>query len=155
MLEGGEDPRFIARRMVILASEDIGNADPRALQVAVAAAQALEHVGLPEAQLNLAQAAIYLAGAPMSNASALAIWEAREDVRTGGNLRPPAMLRDTHYAGAKKLGHGKDYVYPHDDPRGFELEYLPEELRGRKYYRPSGNGEEAVDDREADDRDGN
>ena len=73
----------------------------------------------------------------------------------GGNLRPPAMLRDAHYAGAKKLGHGTDYVYPHDDPRGFELDYLPEELRGRKYYRPSGNGEEAVDDREADDRDGN
>ena len=155
MLEGGEDPRFIARRMVILASEDIGNADPRALQVAVAAAHALEHVGLPEAQLNLAQAAIYLAGAPKSNASALAIWEAREDVRRGGNLRPPAMLRDAHYAGAKKLGHGTDYVYPHDDPRGFELDHLPEELRGRKYYRPSGNGEEAVDDREADDRDGN
>ena len=112
MLEGGEDPRFIARRMVILASEDIGNADPRALQVAVAAAHALEHVGLPEAQLNLAQAAIYLAGAPKSNASALAIWEAREDVRTGGNLRPPAMLRDAHYAGAKKLGHGTGLRLP-------------------------------------------
>jgi putative ATPase len=151
MLEAGEDPRFIARRMVILASEDIGNADPQALQVAVAAAHALEHVGLPEAQLNLAQAAIYLAGAPKSNASALAIWEAREDVRRGGNLRPPAMLRDAHYAGAKKLGHGEGYVYPHDDPRGFELDYLPEQLRGRKYYRPSGNGEEAGDD----DRDGN
>jgi putative ATPase len=145
MLEGGEDPRFIARRMVILASEDIGNADPQALQVAVAAAHALEHVGLPEAQLNLAQAAIYLAGAPKSNASALAIWEAREDVRRGGNLRPPAMLRDAHYAGAKKLGHGEGYVYPHDDPRGFDVDYLPEELRGRKYYRPSGNGEEATD----------
>ena len=154
MLEGGEDPRFIARRMVILASEDIGNADPRALQVAVAAAHALEHVGLPEAQLNLAQAAIYLAGAPKSNASALAIWEAREDVRKGGNLRPPAMLRDAHYSGAKKLGHGQGYVYPHDDPSGFDVDYLPEELRGRQYYRPSGNGEEAADGGEDDDRDG-
>ena len=141
MLEGGEDPRFIARRMVILASEDVGNADPNALVVAVAAAQALEHVGLPEAQLNLAQAAIYLAEAPKSNASAIAIWEARDDVRTRGNLRPPAMLRDAHYRSAKKLGHGEGYVYPHDDPRGFELDYLPEELRGRRYYRPSESGE--------------
>jgi putative ATPase len=144
MLEGGEDPRFIARRMVILASEDVGNADPRALVVAVAAAQALEHVGLPEAQLNLAQAAIYLANAPKSNAAALAIWEAREEVRSRGNLAPPAMLRDAHYRGAKALGHGEGYVYPHDDPRGFELEYLPEALRGRRYYRPSGHGEEGV-----------
>jgi putative ATPase len=142
MLEGGEDPRFIARRMVILASEDVGNADPRALQVAVAAAHALEHVGLPEAQLNLAQAAIYLARAPKSNASALAIWHAREDVRRHGNVRPPAMLRDAHYASAAKLGHGEGYVYPHEDPAGFELDYLPEALRGRRYYRPSGNGEE-------------
>ena len=142
MLEGGEDPRFIARRLVILASEDVGNADPQALVVAVAAAQALEHVGLPEAQLNLSQAAIYLANAPKSNASALAIWEARADVRERGNLRPPEMLRDTHYRGAKALGHGEGYVYPHDDPRGFDLEYLPEELRGRRYYRPSENGEE-------------
>jgi putative ATPase len=149
MLEGGEDPRFIARRMVILASEDVGNADPRALLVAVAAAQAVEHVGLPEAQLNLAQAAIYLARAPKSNASALAVWQAREDVRAHGNLRPPAMLRSTGYRGAKKLGHGEGYVYPHDDPRGFELDYLPDELRGRRYYRPSGNGEED----EAGDRD--
>jgi len=142
MLEGGEDPRFIARRMIILASEDVGNADPRALQVAVAAAHALEHVGLPEAQLNLAQAAIYLARAPKSNASAAAIWAARRDVRETGNLRPPAMLRDAHYAGAKKLGHGEGYAYPHDDPRGFELDHLPEELQGRRYYEPSGNGEE-------------
>jgi putative ATPase len=136
MLEGGEDPRFIVRRMVIFASEDVGNADPRALQVAVAAAHALEHVGLPEAQLNLSQAALYLARAPKSKASALAIWEAREDVRKGGNLRPPAMLRDAHYAGAKKLGHGEGYIDPHTDPRGFEVDYLPEELRGRRYYRP-------------------
>jgi len=145
MLEGGEDPRFIARRMIILASEDVGNADPRALQVAVAAAHALEHVGLPEAQLNLAQAALYLARAPKSNASAIAIWDARREVQQTGNLRPPAMLRDAHYASAKKLGHGKGYVDPHDDPQGFELEYLPEELRGRRYYRPSGHGEEGDD----------
>ncbi|MEJ7567046.1 MAG: replication-associated recombination protein A [Gaiellaceae bacterium] len=149
MLEGGEDPRFIVRRMVIFASEDVGNADPRALQVAVAAAHALEHVGLPEAQLNLSQAVLYLARAPKSKASALAIWEARQDVREGGNLRPPAMLRDSHYAGAKKLGHGEGYIDPHTDSRGFELDYLPEELRGRRYYRPSGSGEEG-DERDRD-----
>ncbi len=146
MLEAGEDPRFIARRMVILSSEDVGNADPRALSVAVAAAHALELVGLPEAQLNLSQAAIYLARAPKSNASATAIWEARNDVRELGNARPPAMLRSTgHSRAAKARGHGEGYVYPHDDPAGFELEYLPEELRGRRYYRPAGTGEEAVD----------
>jgi putative ATPase len=146
MLEGGEDPRFIARRMVILASEDVGNADPRALLIAVAAAQALEHVGLPEAQLNLAQAAVYLAQAPKSNATALAIWEARRDARELGNLQPPAMLRDAHYRGASARGHGEGYVYPHDDPAGFELDYLPEQLRGRRYYRPSESGGEGRDD---------
>jgi len=146
MLEAGEDPRFVARRMVILASEDVGNADPNALVVAVAAAQALEHVGLPEAQLNLAQAAIYLARAPKSNASAVAIWEARRDVREHGNARPPAMLRSTgHATAAKARGHGEGYVYPHEDPAGFEVSYLPEELRGRRYYRPTGQGEEADD----------
>jgi putative ATPase len=146
MLEVGEDPRFIARRMVILASEDVGNADPQALVVAVAAAQALEHVGLPEAQLNLAQAAIYLARAPKSNASAVAIWEARHDVREHGNVRPPAMLRSTgHTRAARARGHGEGYRYPHEDPAGFELEYLPEALRGRRYYRPAGTGEEAAD----------
>jgi putative ATPase len=146
MLEAGEDPRFVARRMVILASEDVGNADPNALVVAVAAAQALEHVGLPEAQLNLAQAAIYLARAPKSNASAVAIWEARRDVREHGNARPPAMLRSTgHTAAAKARGHGEGYVYPHDDPAGFDVSYLPEELRGRVYYRPTGHGQEADD----------
>lgn len=145
MLEAGEDPRFAARRMVILASEDIGNADPRALLVATAAAQALEHVGLPEAQLNLAQAAIYLARAPKSNASARAIWTARRDIRVQGLERPPAMLRDAHYRGAAARGHGEGYVYPHDDPAGFALEFLPEELRGRTYYVPSGNGEETRD----------
>jgi putative ATPase len=138
MLEAGEDPRFVARRMVILASEDVGNADPQALVVAVAAAHALEHVGLPEAQLNLAQAAIYLALAPKSNASAAAIWEARRDVREHGNARPPAMLRSTGHKGAAKArGHGEGYIYPHEDPTGFELSYLPEELQGRRYYRPA------------------
>jgi len=149
MLEGGEDPRYIARRMIVLASEDIGNADPRALLVAVAAAHAVEHVGLPEAQLNLAQAAIYLARAPKSNASAVAIWEARQDVREQGNLRPPAMLRSTGHKGAARArGHGEGYLYPHDDPAGFELSYLPEELRGRRYYRPADEGREAADDGE-------
>jgi len=146
MLEGGEDPRFIARRMIVLASEDIGNADPRALQVAVAAAHAVEHVGLPEARLNLSQAAIYLARAPKSNASYVAIKEATQDVREHGHLRPPDELRDAHYYGAKKLGRGQGYIYPHSDPAGFEVDYLPEELRGRSYYRPSGAGEEEADD---------
>jgi putative ATPase len=142
MLEGGEDPRFIARRMVVLASEDVGNADPRALLIAVAAAQAVEHVGLPEARLNLAQAAIYLACAPKSNASYVALKEATQDVREHGNVRPPKALRDAHYPGAKKLGHGSGYVYPHDDPAGFDVDHLPDELKGRTYYRPSSSGEE-------------
>jgi putative ATPase len=142
MLEGGEDARYVARRMIVLASEDIGNADPRALLVAVAAAQAVEHVGLPEARLNLAQAAIYLAEAPKSNASYVAIKEATGDVRELGQTRPPDELRDTHYYGAKKLGRGKGYVYPHDDPHGFDVDYLPEPLKGKRYYRPKGSGEE-------------
>jgi putative ATPase len=146
MLEGGEDPRFIARRMVVLASEDIGNADPRALLVAVAAAHAVEHVGLPEVQLNLAQAAIYLARAPKSNAVILALREAQGDVKEHGHARPPDALRDAHYYGAKKLGRGKGYVYPHSDPRGFEVDNLPDPLKGKKYYRPSGSGEEKGDD---------
>jgi putative ATPase len=134
MLEAGEDARFIARRMIILASEDIGLADPRALQIAVAAAHALEHVGLPEARLNLAQAVIYLARAPKSNAVLKALGAATADVREHGALRPPKSLRDTHYPGAKKLGHGKGYVYPHEDPAGFDVDYLPDELKGRTYY---------------------
>ena len=146
MLEAGEDPRFIARRMIVLASEDIGNADPRALQVAVAAAHALEHVGLPEARLNLSQAAIYLARAPKSNASYVALKEATRDVQERGNLTPPAALRDTSYYGARKLGRGKGYIYPHDDPRGFEVDHLPDELKGTTYYRPSGSGEETKGD---------
>ncbi len=143
MLEAGEDPRFVARRMVIFASEDVGNADPRALLVAVAAAHALEFVGLPEARLNLAQAALYLALAPKSNAVITSIGAAAADVREHGALRPPASLRDAHYRGARSLGHGTGYVYPHDDPRGFDVDHLPDELKGRTYYRPSGNGEEA------------
>ena len=146
MLEGGEDPRFVARRMVILASEDIGNADPRALLVAVAAAHAVEHVGLPEVQLILAQAAIYLARAPKSNAVIVALREAQADVKEHGHVRPPDALRDTHYYGAKKLGRGQGYIYPHSDPRGFEVDNLPEPLKGKKYYRPLGSGEEKGDD---------
>jgi putative ATPase len=146
MLEGGEDPRYIARRMIVLASEDIGNADPRALLVATAAAHAVEHVGLPEAQLNLAQAALYLALAPKSNAVIMALKEAAKDVREHGHVRPPDSLRDTHYYGAKKLGRGQGYIYPHSDPSGFEVDNLPDPLKGRKYYRPSGSGEERGDD---------
>jgi putative ATPase len=143
MLEGGEDPRFIARRMIVLASEDVGNADPRALLVAVAAAQAVEHVGLPEARLNLAQAAIYLARAPKSNASYKALARAQKDVQERGNLRPPKALRSTgHPLAARRLGHGKGYVYPHDDPTGFDVDNLPDELKGTRYYEPSGHGEE-------------
>ena len=143
MLEGGEDPRFIARRMIVLASEDVGNADPRALLVAVAAAQAVEHVGLPEARLNLAQAAVYLARAPKSNASYRALNAAMADVREHGHLPPPDAIRSGAHPGSRRLGRGEGYVYPHDDPAGFDVDLLPEELRGRVYFRPSGAGEEA------------
>ncbi|MCC6224309.1 MAG: replication-associated recombination protein A [Thermoleophilia bacterium] len=136
MLEAGEDPRFLARRMIVLASEDIGNADPQALVVAVAAAHALEHVGLPEARLNLAQAALYLARAPKSNAVLRALSAAAADVREQGALRPPPSLRDAHHPGSRRLGRGQGYVYPHDDPRGFDIDHLPERLRGRVYYDP-------------------
>jgi putative ATPase len=149
MLESGEDARYIARRMIVLASEDIGNADPRALLVAVAAAQAVEHVGLPEARLNLAQAAIYLARAPKSNASYLAISKATEDVREHGHLVPPAALRSASYYGARKLGRGVGYVYPHADEAGFEVDCLPEQLAGSVYYEPSGIGAEVVVERSA------
>src|SRR5205807_3158429 len=147
MLESGEDARYIARRMIVLASEDVGNADARALLVAVAATQTVEHVGLPEARLNLAQAAIYLARAPKSSASYRAYAEAASDVREGGNLRPPKALRDGSWYG-RRLGHGEGYVYPHDDPAGFEVDHLPEELRGRRYYRPGSAGEEEPRDAE-------
>jgi len=145
MLEAGEDARFVARRMIVLASEDIGNADPRALLVAVAAAQAVEHVGLPEARLNLSQAVIYLARAPKSNASYVAINRASADVRERGAIAPPKSLRDGSWYG-RKLGHGEGYIYPHADPKGFEVSYLPEELRDRTYYELSGNGEETADE---------
>jgi putative ATPase len=145
MLEAGEDARFIARRLVVLASEDVGLADPMALVVATAAAHAVEYVGLPEAQLNLAEAVIYLATAPKSNRAALAIWRAREDVRNGPSAEVPVHLRDAHYQGAKSLGHGKGYEYPHDDPTGWVAQqYKPEELEGRRYYEPSPHGAEAA-----------
>ena len=144
MLEAGEDARFIARRMVIFASEDVGMADPQSLLVAVAAAQALEHAGLPEAQLNLAQAAIHLATAPKSNRAALAIWNARAEVREGAVGEVPAHLRDAHYQGAAALGHGVGYEYPHDHPKGWVAQqYLPSELVGREYYTPTRHGAEA------------
>ena len=144
MLEAGEDARFIARRLVILASEDVGMADPMGLVVADAAARAVEFVGLPEAQLNLAQAVVHLATAPKSNRTALGIWNARADVQQGVGGEVPAHLRDAHYQGAKKLGHGDGYEYPHDDPRGWVAqEYLPPSVQGKRYYRPSPHGFEA------------
>ena len=143
MIDAGEDPRFIARRMVILASEDIGLAEPGALGVAVAAAHALELVGLPEAKLNLAQAVIHLALAPKSNAVTAAIGAASEDVRSGLAGAVPAPLRDAHYASAKRLQHGSGYRYPHEFPGGVvRQDYLPDELADRVYYRPSDNGAE-------------
>jgi putative ATPase len=141
MLESGEDPRFIARRIVICASEDIGNADPQALLVAVAAMQATDFVGLPECQLSLAQAVTYLATAPKSNASSRAIWKAADDVRKGRTLPVPAHLRDAHYQGAAQLGHGAEYQYSHDFAGGWvEQAYLPE---ARVYYEPVDRGYEA------------
>ncbi len=143
MLEAGEDARFIARRMLIFASEDIGLADPTALMIAVAAAHALEHVGLPEAELNLAHAAIHLASAPKSNRAALAIWGARADIKNGAVGEVPAHLRDAHYQGASALGHGTGYDYPHDDPRGWvPQQYLPDELTAKRWYEPSQHGRE-------------
>ncbi len=148
MLESGDDARFIARRLIILASEDIGMADSNALVVAVAAANALEHVGLPEAQLNLAQAVVYLATAPKSNRVALGIWSAREDIARGVSSEVPAHLRDGHYEGAREFGHGVGYEYPHDDPRGWvEQQYLPDAMPGSPgvkadYYMPSNHGAE-------------
>ncbi|HYY06075.1 MAG TPA: replication-associated recombination protein A [Candidatus Limnocylindria bacterium] len=144
MLEGGEDPRFIARRMVILASEDVGNADPQALAVATAAAQAVDRVGLPECRLNLAQAAVYLALAPKSNASYLGLRRAETHVREHGAAPPPAYLRDAHYPGARKLGRGVGYAYPHDEPGGVvDQPLLPEDLRGERFYEPTDRGTEA------------
>ncbi|HEX8525264.1 MAG TPA: replication-associated recombination protein A [Tepidisphaeraceae bacterium] len=141
MLEAGEDPRFIARRIAILASEDIGNADPNAIQVAAAAFDIVEKIGMPEAQLTLGQAAIYMAVAPKSNASAMAIWSAMSDVREGRTLPVPRHLRDTHYKQSKKLGHGEGYKYAHD----FDGGYVDQDYLGvdKKYYEPTDRGFEA------------
>jgi len=143
MLVAGEDPRFIARRMVIFASEDVGMADPSALTVATAAAHAVEYVGLPEAQLNLAQAVIHLATAPKSNAVVKAIGAAVADVRAGRGGPVPRHLRDAHYQGSRGLGHGAGYRYPHDDPHGVVAQqYAPDDLVGVDYYQPSDHGGE-------------
>ena len=144
MLEAGEDPRFIARRIVILASEDIGMADSSALQTAIAAHQAVAFIGMPEAALTLAHAVIHCSLAPKSNAVTVAIEKARSDVRRGLGRTVPAPLRDAHYAGATKLGHGVDYIYPHDLPAGVAaFDYLPTDLRGARYFEPSHHGAEA------------
>lgn len=137
MVEAGEDPSFIARRMVIFASEDVGNADPQALSVATAAAQAVEFVGMPEAQINLAQAVTYLASAPKSNASYVGLLAAKKDVKETLNLPVPLHLRNPVTSLMKNLGYGKDYKYPHNFPKGkVEQEYLPKGLEKKKYYRP-------------------
>lgn len=142
MLESGEDVRFIARRIVICAAEDVGNADPMALVVANAAAQAAHFVGLPEAQLPLAQAVCYIANAPKSNACCMGILNARADARAVHST-VPKHLRDAHYPGAKALGHGTGYKYPHDYPGGWvQQQYMPDELAGRKYYFPKDTGAE-------------
>jgi putative ATPase len=145
MIEAGEDPRFIARRLVILASEDIGLADPTALTTAVAAAQAVQLIGLPEARLNLAQATIALAVAPKSNAVILAIDAAAADVRSGKIGPVPGHLRDSHYPGATKLAHGTGYKYSHDEPYGIaEQQYAPDVVLDAEYYRPTSLGAEAA-----------
>jgi putative ATPase len=144
MIEAGEDPRFIARRLIVHASEDIGLADPTALQAAVAAAHAVEFVGLPEARINLAQAVIHLALAPKSNAVIKAIGAADADVKAGLAGAVPPHLRDAHYSGAQKIGHGGGYQYPHDFEGGIvRQDYAPEALAGRRYYQPTQHGTEA------------
>ena len=141
MIEAGEDPRFIARRLVISAAEDIGLADPQALQIAVAAADAVAFIGMPEGRIPLAEATVYLATTAKSNAAYNAINAAIADVKAGGFGRVPTHLRDAHYPGAKRLGHGKGYVYPHDLDVGVATQqYLPDELRGRRYYQPTQRG---------------
>src|SRR5580692_7001312 len=144
MIEAGEDPRFIARRLIVHASEDVGMADPSALGVAVAAAQAVEFVGLPEARINLTQATIHLALAPKSNSVIKAIGAAAADIRAGLAGPVPAHLRDAHYPGAARLGHGQSYAYPHDYAEGVVTQqYAPDSLAGRTYYEPSRHGAEA------------
>lgn len=143
MLAGGEDPKFIARRLVIAASEDIGNADPQALSIAVAAFKAVEIIGMPEARINLAQAVTYLASAPKSNASYVAIDKALEDIRKNRLGEVPLHLKDSHYSGAKEMGHGKDYKYPHNYQENYVIQdYLPKEMENIKYYKPTENGYE-------------
>ncbi|WP_425561242.1 replication-associated recombination protein A [Microbacterium deminutum] len=143
MIEAGEDPRFIARRLIISAAEDIGLADPQALVLAVAAADAVQLIGMPEGRIPLAEATVYLATTAKSNAAYLALDAALADVRNGGFGRVPAPLRDAHYPGAKRLGHGKGYVYPHDTDVGVVAQqHLPDELRGRRYYTPTSHGQE-------------
>lgn len=144
MIYAGEDPRFIARRLVIQSAEDVGNADPMALVVATAAAHAVEYVGMPEAQIPLAQATVYLACAPKSNASYKAINKAMKDVTEKRTEPVPIHLRDAHYRGAKKLGHGVEYKYPHDYPGHWvEQEYMPKGIKSASYYEPTENGHEA------------
>lgn len=143
MLNAGEDPKFITRRMMVSASEDVGNADPQAMQIAVSAALAVERLGMPEARITLAQAAAYIATAPKSNSSINAIDEAMQTVNETGNLPIPAHLQDAHYKSAGKLGHGIGYKYAHDYPNHYvEQQYLPYELSGTQFYRPSENGYE-------------
>jgi putative ATPase len=143
MIEAGEDPRFIARRIIVSAAEDIGMADPQALVIAIAAADAVQLIGMPEGRIPLAEAVVYLATAPKSNAAYMAVDAAIADVRAGRIGRVPTHLRDAHYAGAKKLGHGKGYRYSHDSELGVvEQQYLPDELRGAVYYRPTEHGNE-------------
>ena len=143
MLYAGESVAFIARRIMICAAEDVGNADPNALTVAVSASLAVERIGMPEAQIILAQAATYVACAPKSNSSCNAIFEAMNEIEQSGNLPIPTHLQDAHYKGAAKLGHGTGYKYAHDYPNHYvEQQYLPYELNGKEFYRPSGNGYE-------------
>jgi putative ATPase len=145
MIAAGEDPRFIARRLVILAAEDIGLADPTALTTAVAAADAVAFIGMPEGRIPLAQAVVALALAPKSNAVIVAVDEALADVSAGRIGLVPPHLRDAHYAGAKTHGHGQGYRYAHDEPRGIAAQqYLPDELLGARYYRPVARGAEAA-----------
>jgi len=145
MIAAGEDPRFIARRLVILASEDIGLADPTALQTAVAAAHAVQFIGMPEGRINLAQAVIAFALAPKSNAVIMAVDAALADVNAGRIGLVPPHLRDAHYPGAKKIGHGQSYVYAHDEPHGIAAQqYLPDELIDARYYEPTDHGAEAA-----------
>lgn len=143
MLYAGESVTFIARRIMICASEDVGNADPQALQVAVSAAQAVERIGMPEAQIILSQAVTYVASAPKSNSAVTAIADASRAVEESGNLAIPVHLQDAHYKGAAKLGHGTGYQYAHDYPNHYvKQQYLPYELNGKEFYKPSGNGYE-------------